>query len=87
MPNSGELSGHDQIECEKRPRSSEAKLLGGGWIVPCIPLCLDLSNAELISSSTRGGMEGVEGELVASALGWGSVVLLGFGLTRTKLVI
>eukprot|EP00983_Pelagomonas_calceolata_P055598 1144222-Pelagomonas_calceolata.AAC.2 len=42
---------------------------------------------ELISGCTRGGMEGVEGELVASALGWGSVVLLGFGLTRSTLVI
>eukprot|EP00983_Pelagomonas_calceolata_P009991 324196-Pelagomonas_calceolata.AAC.1 len=32
MPNSGELGGHGQIELEKRPRSSEAKLLGGGWM-------------------------------------------------------
>eukprot|EP00983_Pelagomonas_calceolata_P007654 248284-Pelagomonas_calceolata.AAC.1 len=91
------------MEREKRPRSSEAKLQGGGWIVSCIPLCLALSNGlwrismrsgvsillhslsvlqvhaackEYISTSSRGGMEGVEGELVASALGWGSVVLL-----------
>eukprot|EP00983_Pelagomonas_calceolata_P001868 62282-Pelagomonas_calceolata.AAC.1 len=42
---------------------------------------------ELISGSTRGGMEGVEGDLVASVLGWGSVVLLGFGLTRSTLQV
>eukprot|EP00983_Pelagomonas_calceolata_P020579 647640-Pelagomonas_calceolata.AAC.1 len=42
---------------------------------------------ELVSGSTRGGMEGVEGELVASALGWGPVVPLGFDLTESTLVI
>eukprot|EP00983_Pelagomonas_calceolata_P080081 1154984-Pelagomonas_calceolata.AAC.1 len=39
---------------------------------------------EDISGSSRGGMEGVEGGLVASALGWGSVVLLGFALTKVN---
>eukprot|EP00967_Tisochrysis_lutea_P127193 scaffold215994_cov20-Tisochrysis_lutea.AAC.1 len=42
---------------------------------------------ENTSGSFKGGIEGAEGELVASALGWGSVVLLGFGLTRSMLVI
>eukprot|EP00967_Tisochrysis_lutea_P005276 scaffold6277_cov23-Tisochrysis_lutea.AAC.1 len=31
---------------------------------------------KFISSSTRGGMEGVEGEWMTSALGWVYVVLL-----------
>eukprot|EP00983_Pelagomonas_calceolata_P048608 1141135-Pelagomonas_calceolata.AAC.1 len=49
--------------------------------------CMHAICKEYISGNTRDGMEGVEGELVTSALGWGPVVLLGYGLTRSTLVI
>eukprot|EP00983_Pelagomonas_calceolata_P083345 1156139-Pelagomonas_calceolata.AAC.10 len=42
---------------------------------------------EYTSSSSRSGTESVEWEWMTFTLGWGSVVLVGFGLTRSKLVI
>eukprot|EP00983_Pelagomonas_calceolata_P078885 1154428-Pelagomonas_calceolata.AAC.2 len=70
---------------------ARGKLLGGGCVMhPTLFIstkCVHATCKELIYGSTRGGMEGVEGELVASALGWGFVVLLGFGLTKSMLVI
>eukprot|EP00983_Pelagomonas_calceolata_P083382 1156148-Pelagomonas_calceolata.AAC.4 len=51
------------IELEKRPRSLEAKLLGGGCNVHA-------TLKEYIFGSARGGgFEGVEGKWIASTLG------------------
>eukprot|EP00983_Pelagomonas_calceolata_P049792 1141667-Pelagomonas_calceolata.AAC.1 len=51
------------------------------------PLCHTTYLKEYIFGNTRGGAEGVEGELVASTVVWGPVVLLGFGLMRSTFII